>query len=400
MATLPAVDQPTLKFADDQPIPTLKFQDDPQTLKFQDDPQTLKFQDDPPTLKFQDDPPPTLKFQDDPPPTLKFHDDPPPTLKFRDDPLPTLKFRTIPPTLKFRDDPIPTLKFRDDGPTIKFADDGGRAHLDRAADLEVPGRRQAAAARPAEAPRHRPARLPATRRRPGPLGGGGRGVPFVLSTPHHSMAWTRTFPQAAEAAVAALEQQIGQYEQVLERVRAGGGRGAAGAAGPERRERAPRRVPVAGAGVPAAHRALAVILGVVHPSRRTRAGGDGGAPPAGGPGAAPGPLGVPAAPGPLDAVRGRGPSLPVGVRRERWTGPRELRRRVVAAPAVSRGERIVSRARPTGCSPSTRARRPCRACGMRWTPSGSTTRRATQVAQRKAYQLRVAQDVGLTIPRP
>jgi len=181
--------QPTLKFRDD-PAPTLKFRDDPlPTLKFHDDPlPTLKFRDDP-TLKFADDPLPTLKFRDDPQPTLKFRDDPLPTLKFRDDPQPTLKFRDDPtPTLKFRDDPLPTIKFTDDpSPTIKFADDP----------------------QPTSKFRDDIGPLP-----PGP---GPRPAPFVLSTPHHSMAWAQSFPDAYSATVAELEAELQQrYERLLE----------------------------------------------------------------------------------------------------------------------------------------------------------------------------------------
>lgn len=160
-----------LKVADD---PTLKFGDDGPTLKFKDDP-TLKFGDDP-TLKFGDDP--TLKFGDDP--TLKFHDDV--TLKFRDD-----------VTLKFRDD-TGTLKALDDIPKIKAVDDpqgtiaGG--------DPIGPGPLG-----------------------PGPLSGGGAGgrggTPFILSTPHHSMAWAKSFPEAYQAQMGAYQQRIEQIEQLL-----------------------------------------------------------------------------------------------------------------------------------------------------------------------------------------
>jgi hypothetical protein len=157
---------------------------------------TLPATDIGPTLKFSDDPQPTLKFSDDPQPTLKFRDDPVPTLKFRDDPV-TLKFRDDVPTLKFRDDPMPTLKFRDDPmPTLKFRDDVKAPQLD---PQKLPGSDEPGFPQPG-----------------GPLAGGGRATPFVLSTPHHSMAWTRSFPQAAEAQAAGYEQQLQQYEQVLE----------------------------------------------------------------------------------------------------------------------------------------------------------------------------------------
>ena len=154
-----------------KPSPSLKFTDDP-TLKFRDDP-TLKFRDDP-TLKFRDDP--TLKFRDDP--TLKFRDDP--TLKFRDDP--TLKFRDD-PKLKNLDDPIGTIGGADPiGPPFGGGNPGG------------------------------------------PISGSGtRGgtAPFILSTPHHSMAWANSFPQAYQAEIDAYEQQIAEFEQLLEQYQEG-----------------------------------------------------------------------------------------------------------------------------------------------------------------------------------
>jgi hypothetical protein len=163
------------------------------------DPSTLKFVEDHPGL--------TLKFRDDVPSTLKFVEDHPGlTLKFRDDVPPTLKFVEDPGTLKFRDDMPPTLKFRDDRPgtspqldqlgTLKFRDDVKMPQLDA---QKLPSSDEPGFPQPG-----------------GPQFGGGRGAPFVLSTPHHSMAWTQTFPQAAVAAVAAYEQQIQQYEQLLE----------------------------------------------------------------------------------------------------------------------------------------------------------------------------------------
>ncbi len=130
-----------------------------------------------PTLKFLDDLPPTLKFRDDRP-TLKFLDDLPPTLKFRDD---------RPPTLKFVDDPQPTLKFRDDGGTVKAIDDVKSPALD--GQFEA-GKFQTDQGR---------------------VGGGlgfGQPAPFILSTPHHSMAWTQTQPGALQAAVAQAEAQL------------------------------------------------------------------------------------------------------------------------------------------------------------------------------------------------
>jgi hypothetical protein len=201
--TNPAIDVGTVKFRDDNP-PTLKFNEDvpPPTIKFQDDA--------PPTLKFRDDvPPPTIKFQDDAPPTLKFRDDfPPPTIKFRDD---------SPPTLKFRDDfPPPTIKFRDDSPpTVKFRDDVKTPFLDKPPNSDV------ATGFGNDQPPIGPGPDPGPLFNPGFGGGGfggggGRGgVPFVLSTPHHSMAWRQSFPQSAQAEMQALAQQIAEVESIL-----------------------------------------------------------------------------------------------------------------------------------------------------------------------------------------
>ncbi len=168
VVTLPAVDVITLKFRDD-PI-TLKFRDDPITFKFRDDPITLKFRDDPITLKFRDDPI---------------------TLKFRDDPI-TFKFRDDPITLKFRDD-LGTLKFREDVATTPAVDIGKPP----AADLPgggLPGL---------------PPEMPAGR---------GGAVPFILSTGHHSMAWTGSYPEAAPSSAAEIEQLLPQYEQAIEEI--------------------------------------------------------------------------------------------------------------------------------------------------------------------------------------
>jgi pregnancy-associated plasma protein-A len=142
------------------------------------------------TLKFTEDAPPTLKFREDiPPPTLKFRDDVPPTLKFRED---------FPPTLKFRDDGATANKFIDDPqppPTLKFRDDIKNPAFDTGVAGDIP---------PFD---------------PGQGAGGGfggrGGVPFVLSTPHHSMAWTQSFPQSAQAEMQALAQQIGELEALL-----------------------------------------------------------------------------------------------------------------------------------------------------------------------------------------
>jgi hypothetical protein len=49
----------------------------------------------------------------------------------------------------------------------------------------------------------------------GGFGLGGRHVPFVLSTPHHTMAWRHSFPEMAQQRAQQLAAQIAQYEQVL-----------------------------------------------------------------------------------------------------------------------------------------------------------------------------------------
>ncbi|MBA4177066.1 MAG: hypothetical protein C0505_10980 [Leptothrix sp. (in: Bacteria)] len=147
------------------------------------------------TIKFRDDVPPTLKFREDNPPTIKFRDDVPPTLKFRED---------NPPTLKFRDDVPPTLKFREDNPpTSKFRDDVKQPVYDKPPQTDV------ATGFGNDAPPIGPGPFV----NPGLWGRGG--VPFVLSTPHHSMAWTQSFPQTAELEMQALAQQIGELQSLL-----------------------------------------------------------------------------------------------------------------------------------------------------------------------------------------
>jgi hypothetical protein len=47
-----------------------------------------------------------------------------------------------------------------------------------------------------------------------------RATPFVLATPHHSMAWTSTFPGSLEQALAGLEQQLAEYESALRQLEA------------------------------------------------------------------------------------------------------------------------------------------------------------------------------------
>lgn len=157
---------------------TLKFLDDPTpTFKFKDDIPTLKFKDDLPTFKFKDDPQPTLKFKDDPLPTLKFKDDPQPTLKFKDDPM---------PTLKFLDDPIKTLKFKDDISTNPSVD-----------LVKQPGLDKSPVSDRITKPVHR------------------QPAPFVMSTPHHSNAWSGSFPEAFQAELEQYQAQLAQYEEML-----------------------------------------------------------------------------------------------------------------------------------------------------------------------------------------
>jgi len=160
---------------------TLKFRDDI-TLKFRDD-GTLKFNDDTGTFKFTDDF--TSKFLDDP--TLKFSDDG--TLKFRDD-----------ITLKFNDDV--SLKFSDDV-SLKFWDDIGPGPKGPS-DVKIAG---------ADV---------------GPEGPGGPGspvqfgrtsaTPFILATPHHSMAWAGTGAAQQASRPTSFEEVIPQYEAALARL--------------------------------------------------------------------------------------------------------------------------------------------------------------------------------------
>jgi hypothetical protein len=136
-------------------------------------------------------------------PKFKFRDDLP-TFKFRDD-LPTLKFLDDFPTLKFRDDmPPTTLKFRDDfPPTLKFRDDGGGATPNKAVDdVKLPALDD-------------PNLAKAQQDVVDPAGRLGRPAPFVLATPHHSMAWAQDQPAVLEAAVAQLESELTQLSAAI-----------------------------------------------------------------------------------------------------------------------------------------------------------------------------------------
>jgi hypothetical protein len=97
---------------------------------------------------------------------------------------PTLAFRDVHPTVAFRDtnpqlDVLggPTLAFRDMGGTLGAIDIGG-----------MPGFP------------HDP----------------GDPAPFVLATPHHTRAWTSSFPDLAEAELSALQAQVSAYEELLD----------------------------------------------------------------------------------------------------------------------------------------------------------------------------------------
>ena len=167
-----------------------------------------------PTFKFIDDFP-TLKFRDDRP-TIKVLDDRP-TIKFVDDGG-TLKTFDDRPTMKFFDD-RPTLKFGDDGGTLKAIDDGGGTHkaID---DVKSPGLDAGGQVKMAMDPMD-PVRPTEVRQPPA-----SRATPFVLATPHHSMAWASTFPGSLEQALAGLEQQLGEYEAALGQLEAAKAQGA------------------------------------------------------------------------------------------------------------------------------------------------------------------------------
>lgn len=127
-----------------------------------------------PKFKFLDD---TSKFRDD---KRKFFDDPP-KFKFTDD-VATRKFIDD-PKRKIIDDP--KTKFLDDPGTLKAVDDVKGAGFDNPLD---------------------------------PLGGGVRPAPFILSTPHHTMAWSTTFPGALQSALSQLEEQLREQHAQIARM--------------------------------------------------------------------------------------------------------------------------------------------------------------------------------------
>ncbi len=133
---------------------------------------------------------PTLKLFDDG--KVKFIIDTHVTLKLADDHQ---------PTLKFVDEPV-TLKTLDDLGTIKPLDDLGPGTLKAVDDVKLPALDIGG-----------PNKF--TDDTIGPLGPAGRplgNAPFVLATPHHSMAWADTFPGAVEGALAQLDLQLASLE--------------------------------------------------------------------------------------------------------------------------------------------------------------------------------------------
>ncbi len=136
---------------------------------------------------------------------------------------PTLTFSDVQPTLAAQDvkptvvsvDVQPTLAAQDVKPTVVSIDVQPTAtvldrpptvaHLDVRPTLQV---LDVGVPRPPFPPRPPVG--------PGPGPGPGPGVaPFVLATPHHTMAWTQSFPALAQAEVASLQAQIAASEQVL-----------------------------------------------------------------------------------------------------------------------------------------------------------------------------------------
>jgi Pregnancy-associated plasma protein-A len=155
---------PTLIIADQGPVTGIVA--DVPTLAQNDIHPTAAFADVHPTLAAADFP--TIAASDQP------------TLATLDHVGPTLAAADF-PTLAIRDIPLPTVAFRD------VAGPGG------------PG----------------PVGDPQPFQGGGIGGGAGRHVPFVLSTPHHTMAWRQSFPDMAQMQIQQLAAQIAQYEQIL-----------------------------------------------------------------------------------------------------------------------------------------------------------------------------------------
>jgi V8-like Glu-specific endopeptidase len=159
---------------------------------------------------------PTLKFIDDrPTATLKSLDDHV-TLKFADDGVKvTLKSLDDHRTLKFFDDGGGTLKSLDDHVTLKYFDDGGTATFKSVDDAKTPAMDKGFSDH----------KIPGSDGMPWsgrPYSTGMAGpAPFVLSTPHHSMAWAGIgggqagFGIGSETVAAQYEQVLVQMEQTI-----------------------------------------------------------------------------------------------------------------------------------------------------------------------------------------
>lgn len=98
-------------------------------------------------------------------------------------------------------DDRPTIKLFDDRGTLKVLDDGGGT-FKSVDDVKLPAFDVGNLGKPAE-DQINPIGLAGD-----PLGG----APFVLATPHHSMAWAETFPGAIEGALAQLNMQLASLE--------------------------------------------------------------------------------------------------------------------------------------------------------------------------------------------
>jgi hypothetical protein len=168
---------------------------------------------------------PTLIIADQGPVTFVSADFP--TLA-QNDVHPTAATADIQPTVAASDFPTlaandqPTLAVLDHGPTLVVAD-----HFPTVAATDFPTLALWDYAHPTVALRD-----VAGPGGPGPIGdpqpfqggfggfggigaGAGRHMPFVLSTPHHTMAWRQSFPDMAQQQVQQLAAQISQYEQLL-----------------------------------------------------------------------------------------------------------------------------------------------------------------------------------------
>lgn len=128
--------------------------------------------------------------------TMKLTDDPI-KLKFGDDPIKP-KFGDDPGTLKFRDDPI-------DIATNPIVDPVKRPSLEERPELDVS---------PPDPPW--PVINPGIRT-PGSVE---PSAPFIVSTPHHSQAWSQSYPEAYAQTIAQMESAIQQYEQQLQQAQA------------------------------------------------------------------------------------------------------------------------------------------------------------------------------------